>query len=46
MACITGINREGEGEQERGRKMGLDARDEGTPATKTPFFHLRPPFFR
>ena len=39
LACVAGVNGEGEGEQERGRR-GTGARDEGTPATKTPFFHF------
>ena len=34
VACVAGVNGEGEGEQERGRR-GTGARDEGTPATKT-----------
>ena len=39
IACVAGVN--GEGKQERVRKMGdWGARDEGTPATKTPFFHF------
>ena len=43
IACVAGVNGEGEGEQERGRR-GTGARDEGTPATKTPIFSfLRPP---
>ena len=36
IACVAGVNGEGEGELERGRKTGgLGARDEGTPASKT-----------
>ena len=45
LACVAGVNGEGEVEQQRGRKNGgVGARDEGTPATKTPIFSfLRPP---
>ena len=43
LACVAGVNGEGEGEREKNGV--LRARDEGTPATKTPFFHLRPPIF-
>ena len=43
IACLAGVNGEGEGEREKNGV--LRARDEGTPATKTPFFHLRPPIF-
>ena len=39
IACVAGVNGEGEGEQER-RRRGTGARDEGTPTTKTPFFHF------
>jgi len=47
LACVAGVNGGGEREQERGRKMGfLRARDEGTPATKTPLSHLRSSIFR
>jgi len=43
LACVAGVNGEGEGGQERGRRR-LGARDEGTPATKTPIYSfLRPP---
>ena len=43
LACVAGVNGEGEGEREKNGV--LRARDAGTPATKTPFFHLRPPIF-
>ena len=36
----------GRGARTREKNGVLGARDEGTPATKTPFFHLRPPIFR
>jgi len=43
LACVAGVNGEGEGEEERGRRR-TGARDEGTPATKTPIFSFpRPP---
>ena len=41
LACVVVVNGEGEGEREKNGVLG--ARDEGTPATKTPFFHPRPP---
>ena len=37
LAYVAGVKGEWEGEQERGRR-GTGARDEGTPATKTPIF--------
>ena len=40
VACVAGVNGEGEGEREKNGV--LRARDEGTPATKTPIF-LSPP---
>jgi len=44
LACVAGENREGEGARTREKNGGLGARDEGTPATKTPIFSfLRPP---
>ena len=43
LACVAGVNGEGEGERE---KHGvLRARDEGTPATKTPIFSPPPTDF-
>ena len=36
LACVAGVNGEGEGEREKNGV--LRARDEGTPATKTPIF--------
>ena len=43
VACVAGVNGEGEGERE---KYGvLRARDEGTPATKTPIFSSPPTDF-
>ena len=43
VACIAGVNGEGEGEQERWRR-GTGARDKGMPATKTSIFSfLQPP---
>jgi len=40
LACIAGVNGEGEGEGEREKNGVLRARDEGTPATKTPIFFI------
>ena len=43
LACVAGENGEGEA-RTREKNGGLGARDEGTPATKTPIFSfLRPP---
>ena len=36
----------GSGERTREKNGGLGARDEGTPALKSPIFHLRAPIFR
>jgi len=47
LACVAGVNGEGEGKRERGRKIGaLGARDEGTPATKTLIFSSPPTNFK
>ena len=43
LACVAGVNGEGEGEREKNGV--LRARDEGTPATKTPIFSSPPTDF-
>ena len=43
IACVAGVN--GEGEGERAKNGVLRARDEGTPATKTPIFSSPPTDF-
>ena len=43
IACVAGVNGEGEGEREKNGV--LRARDEGTPATKTPIFSSPPTDF-
>ena len=46
LACVAGVNGEGEGERERGRKMGfweLGMRERLL--QRPPFFHFRPPIF-
>ena len=43
LACVEGVN--GEGEREREKNGVLRARDEGTPATKTPIFSSPPTDF-
>ena len=43
LACVAGVNREGEGEREK--NGALRARDEGTPATKIPIFSSPPTDF-
>ena len=43
LACVAGLNGEGEGEREK--NGDLRARDEGTPATKTPIFSSPPTDF-
>ena len=43
LACVVGVNGEGKGEHEKNGV--LRARDEGTPATKTPIFSSPPTDF-
>ena len=43
IACVAGVNGEREGEREK--NAVLRARDEGTPATKTPIFSSPPTDF-
>ena len=44
IACVAGVNEKGEG-RTREKNGVLGARDEGTPATKTPIFSSPPTDF-